>query len=148
MIDFKILNNIQEVEELLGREQLVALTAPLILDHTVIVGFYNTSGDQGCIEVPEVEFNQLGRLLFQPTRTRIAVHGLKRIWEYLDIGTSELDLDLVTDTKLMAYLLNPDAGREEAEGLSLSHLAHEYLNEDYPHMAVEVRDKGYPCSLS
>jgi DNA polymerase I-like protein with 3'-5' exonuclease and polymerase domains len=51
-----------------------------------------------------------------------------------------LDLDLVKDTKLMAYLLNPDAGEE---GLCLSHLAHEYLDEDYTHVAVEVRDRGY-----
>jgi DNA polymerase I len=144
VVDFKILKKIQEVEGLLGRGQLIALTAPLLLDHTVIVGFYRTSGDNGCMEVSEVEFNQSRRLLFQPTRTRIAVHGLKRIWEYLNIDTSELDLDLVIDTKLMAYLLNPDAGREQAEGLSLTHLAHEYLNEDYPHMALEVRDKCYP----
>jgi DNA polymerase I-like protein with 3'-5' exonuclease and polymerase domains len=140
--DFKIFNNIQQVEEFVSKEELVALTAPLVLDDTVIVGFYSTSGDQGCMEIPRLEFNPLAKLLFQPTHTRIAVHGLKRIWEALeapDIGTSELNLDLVTDTKLMAYLLNPDAGRDRAEDLSLIHLAHEYLNEDYPHMAVELR---------
>jgi DNA polymerase I len=141
--DFKIINNIQEVEEVLSKDQLIALTAPLILDKMVIVGFHNTFRNQGCIEIPWVEFNEVGRLLFQPTRTRIAVHGLERIWEHLDIGTSDLDLNLVTDTKLMAYLLNPDAGREQAEGLSLTHLAHEFLNENCPHMAVEVRDRGY-----
>jgi DNA polymerase I len=144
VVDFKILNKIRQAEELLAEGQLIALAASLILDDSVIVGFHGALGDQGCIEVPKVEFNEVGRLLFQPTRTRIAVHGLKRIWEHLGIGTSELNLDLITDTKLMAYLLNPDAGREQAEGLSLSHLAHEYLNEDYPHMAVEVRDTGYP----
>jgi DNA polymerase I-like protein with 3'-5' exonuclease and polymerase domains len=147
VVDLKIINNIQEVEDLLVREHLVALTALLILNHRIIVGFYITSGDQGYMEVSEVEFNQLGRLLFQPTRTRIAVYGLKRIWEELEvpgIDASDLNLHLIIDTKLMAYLLNPDAGREEPEGLSRSHLAHEYLNEDYPHMAVEVRDRGYP----
>jgi DNA polymerase-1 len=146
VVNSRIVNKIQEVEELLSKGQLIALTAPLILDQTVIIGFYNISGDQGCIEVPKEESNKLGRLLFQPTRTRIAVHGLKRIWMALEepgISTSELDLDLVIDTKLMAYLLNPDAGKEE-DDLSLSHLAHEYLNENYPHMAVEVRDKGFP----
>jgi DNA polymerase I-like protein with 3'-5' exonuclease and polymerase domains len=147
VVDFKLLNKIQQVEELLGREDPVALTAPLILVHTVIVGFYRNSEDQGCIEVTEVEFNPIARLLFQPTRTKIAVHGLKRIWEFLNIGTSELNLSLVTDTKLMAYLLNPDAGREEAEGLSLTHLAHECLNENYPHMAVELRDQGLPTAI-
>ena len=150
MVDFKLLNKIQQVEELLGREDPVALTAPLILVHTVIVGFYRNSEDQGCIEVTEVEFNPIARLLYQPARTKIAVHGLKRIWEELeapDIGTSELDLDLVTDTKLMAYLLDPDSGREDAEGLSLTRLAHEYLAEEYPHMAVEVRNKGTVTAL-
>jgi DNA polymerase I len=148
--DLKILNKIQDVEELLDRGDLVALTAPLILDHTVIVGFYNTSGDQGCIEISEVEFNPVARLLFHPARTKIAVHGLKRIWEALEatgVGASELDLDSVTDTKLLAYLLNSDGGREEAVGLSLTHLAHEFLHEDYPHMAVEVRDKGIPAAI-
>jgi DNA polymerase I len=145
--DVKIINRIQQVEELLSERQLIALSAPLELDHKVIVGFYSTTGDRGCIEILGVEIDRLARLLFQPTRTRIAVHGLKRIWECLTIGTAKLNLDLVTDTKLMAYLLNPDAGREQAEGLSLSHLAHEYLNEDYPHMAVEVRDKGTVTTL-
>jgi DNA polymerase I len=140
VVDLKIINNIQEVEEVLGKDQLIALTAPLILDKMVIVGFHTTSGDQGCIEIPRVEFNEVGELLFQPTRTRIAVHGLKRMWEHLGIGTSDLDLDLLTDTKLMAYLLNPDSGED---GLCLSRLAHEYLNEDYPHVAVEVRDRSY-----
>jgi DNA polymerase I len=142
-----ICNKLREVEELLSREGLVAFTAPLVLDETVFVGFYGSSGVSGCIEVPLAEFSALGKLLYQPTRTRIDVHGLKRIWEYLDLGASELDLDLVTDTKLMAYLLNPDSGRGEAEGLSLTHLAHEYLNEDYPHMALEIRDKGIPAGL-
>lgn len=40
MTDLKILNKIQDVEDLLGRGDLVALTAPLMLDHTVIIGFY------------------------------------------------------------------------------------------------------------
>jgi hypothetical protein len=44
--DFKIINNIQEIKKLLGSEQLIALTAPLILDHKVFVGFYSISGDQ------------------------------------------------------------------------------------------------------
>jgi DNA polymerase I len=137
---FKIINNIQQVEEFLTEEQLVALTAPLILDKTVMVGFHSISGDQGCMVIPRLDFKQAGKLLFQPTHTRIAVNGLKQIWEYLGISNPELNLDLVTDTKLMAYLLNPDVGRDRAEDLSLTHLAHEYLNEDYPHMAVELRD--------
>lgn len=147
MTDLRIINNIQEVEELLSEEQLISLAAPLIMDHTVFVGFYSTSEDQGCIEIPEVEFNPLGRLLFQPSHTKIAVHGLKRIWETLDISTSDLDLDRLIDTKLLAYLLDPDAGHEDAEDLSLTHLAHEYLNDYYPHMAVEMRGNRIPEAI-
>ena len=147
MSELRIINNIQEVEVLLSREDLVTLTAPLRLDHTVIVGFYSTFGDQGCIEIPEVEFIPLASLLFQPTGTKIAVHGLKRIWEYLNIGTSDLGLNPIIDTKLLAYLLDPDAGHEDAEDLSLAHLAHEYLNEDCPHMATEVRDMGVSVAI-
>lgn len=79
MANYEILNKIQEVEELLRNDRLIALTAPLLLDNTVIVGFYKSSDDQGCIALPEVEINSLGRLLIQPDRTKIAVHGLKRI---------------------------------------------------------------------
>ena len=68
------------------------------------------------------------------------MHGLKRIWEFLDLNTDELDLKLVTDTKLLAYLLDPDAG--ETNGLTLTHLAYQYLGEEYPHVASEVQDKG------
>ena len=68
------------------------------------------------------------------------MHGLKRIWEFLDLNTDELDLKLVTDTKLLAYLLDPDAG--ETDGLTLTHLAYQYLGEEYPHVASEVQDKG------
>ena len=71
MSDLKILNKIQDVEVLLDREDLVALTAPLILDHSVMVGFYRNSAVQGCIEVPEVEFNPIARLLYQPACTKI-----------------------------------------------------------------------------
>ncbi len=70
----------------------------------------------------------------------IRVHGLKRIWEFLDLNTDDLDLKLITDTKLLAYLLDPDAG--EINGLTLTHLAYQYLGEEYPHVASEVQDKG------
>jgi hypothetical protein len=43
-----------EPQQLLGGQQLLALTAPLILDDTVMLGFHNISGNQDCIEIPEV----------------------------------------------------------------------------------------------
>jgi len=44
----------------------------------------------------------------------------------------------------MTYLL--DSGRDETE-YSLSHLAHQYLKQPYPHRAVEICDTGFPESM-
>ena len=68
------------------------------------------------------------------------MHGLKRIWEFLDLNADELDLKLITDTKLLAYLLDPDAG--ETDGFTLTHLAYHYLGKEYPHVTSEAQDKG------
>ncbi|MGO9566827.1 MAG: DNA polymerase [Desulfomonilaceae bacterium] len=79
-------------------------------------------------------------MLYQPKDFPIRVHGLKRIWEFLALNTGELDLKLVTDTKLLAYLLDPDAA--EINGLTLTHSAYQYLGEECPHVAREVQNKG------
>jgi hypothetical protein len=81
VVDLKIINNIQEVEEPLDKGQLVALTAPLILDQKVLVGFHNTSGDQGCIEIPRVEF-QRGRKIPLSTDP----HENSRTWTETEMG--------------------------------------------------------------
>ena len=112
----------------------------MILKNIALIGLYTSVGDSYCAELPTSELKQIGELLYQPKDYPIVVHGLKRIWEFLDLNTDELDLKLVTDTKLLAYLLDPDAG--ETDGLTLTHLAYQYLGEEYPHVASEVQDKG------
>jgi hypothetical protein len=52
----------------------------------------------------------------------VAFHGLKRIWEFLDERGLHTDTDRdkyidihnITDTKLLAYLLDPDSVRPQA----------------------------------
>ncbi len=52
----------------------------------------------------------------------------------------------LSDTKLMAYLLDPDSVRslkneyssEEPEGLTLAFLARRYLGENYPYKVEEI----------
>ena len=133
--------NVQELKTILAHnKEPIAVTAPLKLKGTALVGLYTSVGDSYCAELPTSELKLIGELLYLPKHFPIIVHGLKRIWEFLDFNTDELDLKLVTDTKLLAYLLDPDAG--ETDGLTLTHLAFQYLEEEYPHVAGEVQDKG------
>ena len=95
---------------------------------------------------PFEEFMAISGSLYVDVHSPRAFHGLKRIWEYLD----EFDLRLAddphknfnirmkTDTKLIAFLLDPDAARSSGQGeqsvqehLTLSYLAHKYLGLDY-----------------
>jgi len=83
-------------------------------------------------------------------------HGLKRIWEFLDArglrtdtDSNRVDIDTVDDTKLMAYLLDPDSGREVEfgehrvqQGLTLAHLCARYLGEDYPYRHTDIHEYG------
>jgi DNA polymerase I-like protein with 3'-5' exonuclease and polymerase domains len=51
---------------------------------------------------------------------------------------------MITDTKLMGYLLDPDLGED---GLTLSDLASLHGMSEYPHRVIDIRDKGYPEAL-
>ena len=56
----------------------------------------------------------------------------------------------MSDTKLMAYLLDPDSARslqgeyssQEPEQLTLAFLAHRYLGENYPYKVAEIYESG------
>jgi DNA polymerase I len=134
--------NVPELKIFLAHnKEPIAVSAPLVLQDTTLIGLYTSVGDSYCAEMPTSGLKQIGELPYQPKDYPIIVHGLKRIWEFLGFNnTDELDLKLVTDTKLLAYLLEPDAG--ETEGLTLTHLAYQYLEEEYPHVAREAQDKG------
>lgn len=98
-------------------------------------------------------------LYFQVNAPRV-FHGLKRIWEFLDERGLRTDTDRdnyidihnITDTKLLAYLLDPDSARSQADnddenfrevGLTIAHLALRHLGEDYPYRNTEIhKDKS------
>jgi DNA polymerase-1 len=136
----KQMNTVLPLLDMLSSGVPVAVTAPLLLEDELLVGYYSAE-NSGCAVIPAADAYTISRMLYQPKTSSIRIHGLKRIWEVLHIGTREVNLDLVHDTKLMAYLLDPDAGDE---GLTLSALAAQYLEEEYPHRILDIRDNGYP----
>jgi DNA polymerase I len=110
--------------------------------------------------MPINEFISICNSIYFQVNTPRIFHGLKRIWEFLDdrgLHTdngidNHLDIHNITDTKLQAYLLDPDSARPEAddndenlreERLTLAHLASRYLGEDYPYRHTDIhKDKS------
>ena len=140
--------------------RLLALTAPFVIDQNVLIG-YAVAPEQGyCANIPLDEFLSLSKSLYFQVNTPRIFHGLKQIWEFLDDrglytdtdGDNYIDIHNITDTELLAYLLDPDSARPKAddndeaireEGLTLAHLASRYLEEDYPYRNTEIhKDKS------
>jgi len=143
----KIYKNINDIKQssIFGQlDHPVALTAPMIVDDQVIIGMYCAPIGSACIHIDIHKFLTLKHFLYDPKRFRLLVHGIKRIWENHEIGNLDTHTFVIADTEIMAYLL--DSGRDETE-YSLSHLAHQYLQQPYPHRAVEICDTGYPESM-
>jgi DNA polymerase-1 len=130
------------LEEIISTGAPVALTAPLCLKDKALIGFYSETSGSGCAEVPLQELFSFAQSLYLPSKSPVIAHGLKRIWEYLDIGNPDLVTKLITDTKLMGYLLDPDSAEKDC--LTLSNVASMHGVTEYPHHAVGVRDHGYP----
>jgi DNA polymerase I-like protein with 3'-5' exonuclease and polymerase domains len=143
----EIYTGIDQIKQLPIFTQLdhpVALTAPLIADDEVIIGLYCELTGSACIHIDTYKFIDLKRFLYDPIGHRVLVHGIKRIWENHQIGSLFTSTNLVSDTEMIAYLL--DSGREEHE-YSLSYLSHKYLDINYPSRSAEICDKGYPEAL-
>lgn len=104
----------------------VALTAPLVLDDRVRIGFALSSEESYCANLSLYEFTALCAPLCLHVETPRIFHGLKRIWEFLgERGLlleghehKDININKIEDTKLMAYLLGPDSGREVELGES------------------------------
>ena len=108
----------EDILSFLRSERMIALTAPLVIHERVLVGYAWSHEESSCMEIPYEHFLSLREDLYHRVTTPIAVHGVKRIWEYLDelVPSPEADSDArntghVQDTKLMAYLLDPDSAR-------------------------------------
>jgi hypothetical protein len=97
-----------------------------------------------CIHIDVHKFIEIKHFLYAPKWHRVLVHGIKRIWENHEIGNLDTYTDVIADTEMMTYLL--DSGRDETE-YSLGHLAHRYLEFNYPVRADEICDTPYPESM-
>jgi DNA polymerase-1 len=122
----------------------VAITAPLIWEDRVLIGVYCQTTGSSCIEVSVPEFQDLKSFLYDPKWFRLVVHGIKRIWEDYHVGSLDTNTGAVADTELMAWMW--DSGRPEHE-YSLTHLAHKYLDTNYPHQAPRMFEMGSPDAL-
>jgi DNA polymerase I len=122
----------------------VALTPPLIVEDKVLVGLYCELNGSACIHVDVQEFKDLKQFFYDPQWFRLLSHGIKRIWDALEIGTLDTHTHLIADTEIIAYLL--DSGRAEHE-YSLSYLARRYLDINYPNRSLEICDTVYPESV-
>lgn len=122
----------------------VAVTAPLIIADRVLVGLYCELSGTAVVDVPVQEFQELKSHLYEPKWFRLLVHGIKRIWERLDLGSYDTAYQHIADTELMAYLL--DSGRPHQE-YSLAHLGARYLDDTYPFWSDDIHDKDYPEGL-
>ncbi len=120
----------------------VSITAPVIIGDTAFIGYYFQSQElPRCTCLPVSDISIYSRKLYVPIHGMIKTHGLKRIWEALGIVSPAPNLNPIHDTKLMAYLLDPDSGNK---GLTLASAAWKYLGEDYPYRILDIYEKGYP----
>jgi DNA polymerase I len=126
--------------------QLVAVTAPFETQDGYLVGMSNGTV-RVCVEIHKDEFTSACTSLYSGKQSPVAVHGLKGIWEYLDeVKVREdtdrdkyIDIHNILDTKLMAFLLDPDS---KGDGLALTHLHMRYLANEYPHEILRI--EGQP----
>ncbi len=140
----KILSSVSEIQnipEFYQGDNTVALTAPFLALVRILIGLYGPSVGHACIDVSIQEFEALRVFLYEPETFRVAVHGIKRIWQSLDLGNNETNTHLVMDTELMTHLLDSGGDKED---YALSHLVHEYLQEDYPLWMQGIADRPYP----
>jgi DNA polymerase I len=137
----------------LSSGKLLALTAPLVIDQNVLLGYAASPEEAYCVDIPLNEFTALCPSLYLQVNAPRIFHGLKRIWEFLDdrdLRTDtdtikDLDINKIEDTKLLAYLLDPDSAREVEFGehrvqeeLTLAHLSALYLGDEYPYRNTDI----------
>ena len=121
------------------------------------IGFALSPEESLCVNLSLNEFLSVCPSLYQQISEPRIFHGLKRIWEFLDDRGLHTDTDRdkyidvhnITDTKLLAYLLDPDSARSQGNdndeklrevGLTLAHLSSRYLMEDYPYRNTEIHE--------
>lgn len=129
----------------------LAVTAPLVLNHRVLLGLARSIDEVWCEDLSWDEFTSSGVELYLSPRVPTTYFGLKAVWEFLD----ELHLDtpiydygehFIQDARLMAFLLDPDSAAHERNydgfpvkpRLHLHHVAHRYLGWYSPYLTPEL----------
>lgn len=141
----------------LGSTSTVALTSPVFMKDRVMIGFALSATEAHCLDLGIHEFKSLCPTLYWVHSAAVAFHGLKRVWKLLDERglrpeaepRNPLDFKGIQDTRLMAYLLDPDSSEEikygdnqVQEGLTLAHVAHRYLGRDYPYRITGIYESA------
>ncbi len=123
------------------------------MNERVLIGFAQSPEESHCVALSYNDFQRLCPSLYLRVHTPREYQGLKRIWEELDrrgLGTDigpdkDIDIHKIDDTRLMAFLLDPDSSDEVKHGdyrvqeeLTLAHVAHRYLGHDYPYRITEI----------
>lgn len=114
----KAIKSARELIDLItSTDSLVSITAPLLINDLVYVGYAIGPDESYCAEIQIDEFMSVcDQIYFQMDGSR-AFHGLKRTLEYLDEihGKTNsylhkyINIQSVLDTKLLAFLLDPDS---------------------------------------
>jgi len=134
--------------------ELVSLTAPVESPNGgVLIGYARGPDSLHCAEVSFEEFRSAASDLYARITAPRGFHGLKRIWEYLDERkwwtdqgrANHFNLHNIIDTRLLAYLLDPDSSSEAnfgdysiQEKLTVAQVAHRYLGYEYPYRVTDI----------
>jgi len=142
MTELKTSTDWKHLVSTLKSDVMVSVTAPLEIHDRIMIGYAASPEESYCADMTVNEFVSTGRSLYVHMNAPRAFHGLKRIWEFMDRKGSRtaedpdnyIDIHKIIDTKLMAFLLDPESAKEAflgdkriQEGLTLAHVAHRYL---------------------
>ncbi len=109
----------------------------------MIIGYYSPARAGGSIHLRNFEPGSW-KELYTGKYFLLAVHGLKRIREVHHLRDLDVQCDRVTDSLLMAHLLDP--GKDEDHGYNLNKLGYEF-RDDYPIMTGDLFALDYPDFL-
>jgi DNA polymerase I len=159
MAELKTSTDWEHLVSTLRSDVMVSVTAPLEIHDRIMIGYAVSPEEAYCANLTVNEFVAISQSVYVHFSMPRAFHGLKRIWEFMDsrgLRTGKdrdkhIDIHKIIDTKLVAFLLDPDSAKEVVfgdkriqEGLTLAHLAHRYLGHDYPYRITDIYEQGYP----
>lgn len=142
--DPQVLDHPKHVQEYLTHipaDMPVGITAPLKTRDSVIISIYSDAMGSVVIQVDKSVAQETYKILYEPKHNKIAVHGIKTIWQDLQISDPAFNPDSIVCTKLIAYLLHPEWKEHQ---YLLSHLMEHYVATRYPYTPSSVYRADYP----